>query len=103
MGLYLSGLTAAEPEGEQLRPARTSLISHWFDLPFCNNDALSLELPARYRVLHWRHADSDQFSITETGQSRSGAELAVYVGHAPNERHPHWSGRTEGRIAGHRL
>lgn len=102
VALCLSGLTAVEPEGEQLRPSRTSLISHWFDLPLCN-DTLSLELPVRYRVMHWRRMDFDEFSITETGQSRSGAELTVYIGHAPNERHPHWSGRTEARIAGHRV
>jgi hypothetical protein len=98
--ISLSAVAAADPKGEHLKPVKTSLISNWFDLPFCDNDTLSLELPTRYLVTYWRRLDFDLFTVAESRQPGSGAELMIYIGHAPNERHPDEADRTEGHIGG---
>jgi hypothetical protein len=92
--------TVADPPPRDLRPVRSSVIANWFRLPFCDNDALSLELPLRYRVSHRRYRDFDLFSIFETAQSRSSAELTIYIGHAPSERHPERAVRRTDQIGG---
>lgn len=94
--------TPAE-QGEKVRPARVSSRSQVFNLAFCENKALSVELPTRYEVVRWPRRDFDLFSITEAGQSGSSAELVVYIGHAPNEKHPEGAIRAEGRVAGQRV
>lgn len=98
--LSLPTPAAAAEQGEKLRPVKVTAQTQIFNLPFCGKNSLSIELPTAYQVMRWQRVDFDLFAITENRLSKQRTELRVYIGHAPDERHPPGSPHAEGRVVG---
>ena len=99
-GLLLFPQSLLTQDREALKPVRESDASLEFRLPFCGaQGSVTIDLPKKLEVTQARGVDFDLFAISEKGAPTS---MTVYIGHAPDVRHPAgaaWRTLTIGTIA----